>query len=200
MGRKNKLNYAVDGVIGLAFALTALTGLVFLLPDAAGTAGRTFLYLSRVTWRDLHTWFSLVLVAGILVHLALHGRWIAHMTFRRAGRCPASARLNYALDVVIAVAGIAVLLTGLVFLFGGQGGFQGGRNPAFQTEMLGLARQGWRDLHAWTGLVMIAGLLVHLALHWEWIVCTTGQLLSGGKRQVLRRAEVQCEKVCESEV
>lgn len=195
MGRGNKLNYALDGAIGLAFFLAALTGLVFLLPDALGAGGKVFLGLSRWAWRDLHRWAGLVLASGVLVHLALHWRWIVRMTFRRAGRCPASARLNYALDLVIAVAGIAVLVTGLVFLFGGQGGFQGGRNPAFRTEMLGLARQAWNDLHTWSSLVLMAGIVVHLALHWDWIVCTTRQLLSS---RALRRAEARCEEVCEN--
>jgi cytochrome b subunit of formate dehydrogenase len=84
--------------------------------------------------------------------------------------------LNYALDAVIALAFILASISGLVFLFAGSGGYQGGRNPDFQTEVLGISRWTWSDLHTWTGLVMIAGVMIHLLLHWKWIVCVTKRL------------------------
>ena len=34
-----------------------------------------------------------------------------------------------------------------------------------------LARHDWKDIHLWAGLAMIVILVVHLALHWQWIVC-----------------------------
>ena len=51
------------------------------------------------------------------------------------------ARLNYALDVVIAFAFILSSLSGIAFMFMGSGGYQGGRNPDFQTELLGISRR-----------------------------------------------------------
>ena len=39
------------------------------------------------------------------------------------------ARLNYALDAVIAIAFILSSLSGIAFMFMGTGGYQGGRNP-----------------------------------------------------------------------
>jgi cytochrome b subunit of formate dehydrogenase len=86
-------------------------------------------------------------------------------------------RLNYALDAVIALAFVFAAVSGVVFLLAGSGGYQGGRNPDFQTVMLGISRWTWSDLHAWTGLVMIAGVMIHLLLHWRWIVCVTKRLL-----------------------
>lgn len=201
MGRRNTLNYVLDGTIGLAFLLAALTGLVFLLPEAAGDGSRTVLGLSRGGWSDLHTWVGLMLAAGMVVHLALHWRWIVCMTCRRVSRVAGPARLNYALDLVMALAGLAALVAGVVFLLGRQDGFQGGRNPAFQQELLGLGRWAWRDLHTWAGLVLMAGVLVHLGLHAEWIVRTTRRLLRG-ERAAVHRAEVWPGEaaVCESEV
>jgi cytochrome b subunit of formate dehydrogenase len=86
-------------------------------------------------------------------------------------------RFNYILDAVIALAFILSSLSGLVFMFAGSGGYQGGRNLDFQTEMLGISRSTWSDLHALTGLVMVVGVLVHLVFHWNWIVCMTKWLL-----------------------
>jgi len=98
-------------------------------------------------------------------------------------------RLNYMLDMVIAVAFILSALSGLVFLGAGSGGYQGGRNPGFQTEIWGLSRSVWSDLHTWTSLVMIVGAVVHVLLHWNWIVCMTKRVLRPARRQ---RSEDPC--------
>jgi cytochrome b subunit of formate dehydrogenase len=86
-------------------------------------------------------------------------------------------KLNYMLDAVIALAFILSALTGIVFLFAGSGGYQGGRNPDFRTEVLGISRGVWSDLHTWVSLVMIAGVVIHLVLHWHWIVCMTKRMV-----------------------
>jgi cytochrome b subunit of formate dehydrogenase len=86
-------------------------------------------------------------------------------------------KLNYLLDAVIAFAFLLSALSGIVFLFAGSGGYQGGRNPDFRTEVLGISREVWSDLHTWVSLVMIAGVGIHLVLHWDWIVCMTKRMV-----------------------
>ncbi|MEA3342021.1 MAG: DUF4405 domain-containing protein, partial [Chloroflexota bacterium] len=78
-------------------------------------------------------------------------------------------KLNYLLDAVIALAFALSGATGLAFMLMGEGGYQGGRNPGFATAWMGLSRGTWSDLHTLASLVMIAGILVHVALHWKWI-------------------------------
>lgn len=92
-------------------------------------------------------------------------------------------RLNYALDAVIALSFILSAAAGIVLLLAGSGGYQGGRNPGFQALILGLSRETWRDLHNWVSLVLIAGVMTHFALHWNWIVCVTKRLLRPVSRQ-----------------
>jgi cytochrome b subunit of formate dehydrogenase len=104
-------------------------------------------------------------------------------------------KLNYWLDGVIAIAFIASALSGVVFLFAGSGGYQGGRNPSFQTEMLGIERSVWSDLHTWVGLVMIVGVVIHLVLHWNWIVCMTKRMVKGSRRSTTRREQDVCPTV-----
>jgi len=87
------------------------------------------------------------------------------------------ARLNYALDWVIAVAFLLSAATGAVLWWAGSGGYQGGHNPAFQAAVLGIARGTWTDLHIWVSLVLVAGVAAHFLLHWDWIVCMTKRLL-----------------------
>jgi len=76
-----KLNYWLDAAIGVAFLLSAISGLVFLLPIGLSSDSR-ILGLSYHAWDDLHTWSSLAMITGVLVHLVLHWRWIISMTGR----------------------------------------------------------------------------------------------------------------------
>lgn len=72
-------NYWVDVAIGIAGVVSALSGLVFLLPGDA-TAG--FMGVSYQAWSSVHTWSSLAVLAGVSAHLALHGKWMVSMTRR----------------------------------------------------------------------------------------------------------------------
>lgn len=84
------------------------------------------------------------------------------------------ARWNYIVDMGIALMGLLSAVSGLVLLLAGPGGgYRGGRNPEFQALILGLSRHTWSDLHTWVSVLAILGIVVHLALHWNWIVCTT---------------------------
>jgi hypothetical protein len=78
-----KLNYWVDVSIGIAFVLGAVSGLVFLLPanpDSGLNSG--VLGVSYQVWDQVHTWSSLVMIAGVAMHLVLHWKWIIAMTKR----------------------------------------------------------------------------------------------------------------------
>jgi hypothetical protein len=85
--------------------------------------------------------------------------------------------VNYLLDAVIALAFLIAAFGGIAFLFMGEGGYQGGRNAAFQVAFLGIPRSAWSDLHTLSSLVMITGVVVHLILHWEWIKCVTKDVI-----------------------
>ena len=101
------------------------------------------------------------------------------------------ARLNYLLDAVIGLAFLLSGATGVAFLLMGSGGYQGGRNAGFATALLGLSRGTWSDLHTWASLVMITGIVVHVALHWKWIVGMTKKMMPSRPR----RAQEQVCKV-----
>lgn len=87
------------------------------------------------------------------------------------------AKLNLVVDVMNLIAFIAATLSGLILMTMPHGGYQGGRNPALNQTVLFLTRHEWNDLHVWASLAMIAGIVVHLALHWRWIVCMVSRLV-----------------------
>ena len=78
--KRARLNLLIDAVIGIAFLATAVTGIVFLLPlswqDALGVGA------SFHTWHWLHDWSGVVAVAGVVLHVVLHWRWVVHTTRR----------------------------------------------------------------------------------------------------------------------
>ena len=99
-------------------------------------------------------------------------------------------KLNYMLDIVIGLASALSGATGLAFLLMGEGGYQGGRNAGYTTALLGLSRGTWNDLHTLGSVVMIAGVIVHIVLHWKWIICATQRMLP-------HRATRTQEQVCD---
>jgi hypothetical protein len=87
---KARLNYWVDLATGLAFVLSAASGIVFLLPSSLADGQLRILGISYQAWNQLHTWSSLIMVAGALLHVALHWQWVVSMT-RKTLRPAASA-------------------------------------------------------------------------------------------------------------
>lgn len=111
------------------------------------------------------------------------------------------AKINYIVDVVIGIGFLLAAVSGVVLLFAPSGGYRGGRNPGSAAETLLLTRHAWDDLHTWSSLIMIAGVLGHLVLHWNWIVCMTRNLLRrkpSGAKAATRNAAPQSE-VCGTE-
>lgn len=83
-------NFLVDGVIAAAFFVTAVSGVLFLLPkswivgSASGTP--TMLGVATASWLTIHDWSGIAMMAGVALHCALHWRWIVNMTRRTFGR------------------------------------------------------------------------------------------------------------------
>jgi len=86
---KVTMNYWVDVLIAVAFVISAITGLAFLVMGSGGYQGgrnarfaTAFLGLDRAQWSDLHTLGSLVMISGVGLHLVLHWNWIVCVTRR----------------------------------------------------------------------------------------------------------------------
>jgi hypothetical protein len=79
-----------------------------------------------------------------------------------------TTRRNWWIDAGLALGALLAALSGIYFLFFPVGGYQGGRNPMYGVTVL-FERAAWDDLHTWSGVLMIAIVLVHLTLHWSWV-------------------------------
>ncbi len=92
---KARVNYWVDVATGLAFVMSAVSGIVFLLPSSLADGQLRMLGVSYQAWNLLHTWSSLIMVAGALIHVALHWQWVVCMTkktLRPAAGAPTAMR------------------------------------------------------------------------------------------------------------
>ncbi len=83
-------------------------------------------------------------------------------------RISGKTRANWLIDAAVAVGGLLAGLSGVYFLYLPSGGYRGGRNPAYGIQIL-FERHTWSDLHTWTGVLMIAAVAVHFAIHWDWV-------------------------------
>ena len=113
-----------------------------------------------ITGIDLHEWLGLGLLAVFFVHLLLHADWVAE-ALRGAFAHPSWGRTgNLGLDLLIVVAFMATMVSGVMV--------SGAVLPA-----LGLYAEGyyfWDPLHAMSAKALLAILLVHVVVHWKWIV------------------------------
>lgn len=88
-------NFVVDTAIAVAFVVSAVSGLVFLLPAewlTLSASATTALGVDFATWRTLHDWTAVIMIAGVALHTALHWRWVTSMVRRLAGGGRAQAR------------------------------------------------------------------------------------------------------------
>lgn len=75
-------------LLWMSFCAMSGTGLLLsfrLPPGSRGGRGLSALGWDRHAWGDLHTWISYAFILGILVHLALHWRWLWQIAARKRG-------------------------------------------------------------------------------------------------------------------
>ena len=110
------------------------------LPSGGYRGGRNPMYgikvlFERHTWSDLHVWGGVLMMAAIAVHFAIHWQWVKRMSRRsvsallaKNGSLSKGAKVNVAINLLVAFSFLLCAVSGLYFLFGPSGGYQGGRN------------------------------------------------------------------------
>ena len=83
-------------------------------------------------------------------------------------RMSKQTRANWLIDAAVFLGGLLAALSGIYFLYLPSGGYQGGRNPMYDITIL-FSRHGWSGLHTWAGVAMIAAVVIHFSIHWQWV-------------------------------
>src|SRR5579875_927178 len=79
--------------------------------------------------------------------------------------------LNLLIDALAAICFLGMIATGYVLRFP----LPPGTNKSL--SLWGLSRHQWGGVHFWISLGLLAVLLTHLALHWQWVVTVVGRQL-----------------------
>lgn len=102
-----------------------------------------------------------------------------------------ATRKNWLIDFAVFLGGVLAALSGIYFLYLPSGGYQGGRNPMYGITIL-FSRHTWEDVHLWGGILMIVAVVVHFAIHWQWVKRMsrrTVQALSRGGAKLSKGAQ-----------
>jgi hypothetical protein len=81
--RKAIQHYLLVGILATGFIIEAVSGFIlwFALPHAGGRwASLTFWSITRTTWVDIHDWVAVALTVIVIIHLAMHWKWVVTVT------------------------------------------------------------------------------------------------------------------------
>ena len=183
VSKQTRSNWLIDAAVFGSALIAALSGIYFLfLPSGGYQGGRNAFYgvtilFQRATWDDLHTWSGVIMIAAVVVHLAIHWKWVTGTLKRVSKKLTAGtgsinrhAWFNIGIDAAIALSFLITALSGVYVLFvpGGRGTIDPGLLFAHST---------WGALHTWGGVVLIISAAIHFAIHWCWIVKVTRNVL-----------------------
>ena len=173
---QTRLNWLIDLSIFSSGLLAAITGIYFLfLPSGGYRGGRNPMYgvtilFDRHTWEDWHIWTGIAMIVVALVHIVIHWQWIKTMTKRavnvllaKTSPLSSGAKLNIAIDAVVAVSFVMTALSGLYFFFLPT-------KPVFLLDST-----TWDLIHTWAFVALVGGVIAHLAIHWRWITNVAGR-------------------------
>jgi drug/metabolite transporter (DMT)-like permease len=195
MSTQTRANWLIDVAVFIGGILAGLSGVYFLfLPSGGYQGGRNPAYgitllFERHTWSDVHLWGGVLMIVAIAVHFAIHWEWVKRMSrrsvkamFGRNGKLSKGAKVNVAINALVAVSFLLCAVSGIYFIFGPSGGYQGGSNAGWDPGFL-FSRTAWDLIHNWSGVVLSAAAVVHFAIHWRWVRNVTARFFLSLRRQ-----------------
>ena len=86
---------------------------------------------------------------------------------------------NYILFVFLFVLGLFQAVSGFIMWFILPHGGGGLRGTAATAVFWGLEKNTWIALHDWTAVALLVVAVIHIIIHWKWIVRMTRSYLRG---------------------
>ncbi|MCQ1536787.1 DUF4405 domain-containing protein [Methanosarcina sp. KYL-1] len=96
-------------------------------------------------------------------------------------------KLNYIVDLILTTLFLGVAGTGLLMYFFMPSGIPRGKYVVY----MGLTKATWVWIHSRAGILMTIIIVVHLILHWHWIVYTTRNFFRK------RKEKTEITEICE---
>jgi hypothetical protein len=119
-------------------------------------------------WTNIavHEWLSVIIIVPLLFHVIVNWDQTLAIMRRFAEIVRATPKVNLVVDVALFVAGVTVMLSGLLV---SQHVLRAVGISVTPTAL-------WVSTHRWSADATILLLLVHFALHWRWILRVAGKL------------------------
>ena len=95
---------------------------------------------------------------------------------------------NFWIDVVLLLSVLGLVLTGFLIYWLLPPG-SGGRGGGGGLTLWGLSRHDYGDIHFYLALAMMVLALLHLLLHWKWVLGTLKNIFSLTKAGALNRSQ-----------
>ena len=128
-----------------------------------------------------HEWAGLIIGLFFILHKLLNWTWIKKVTPGFFRKCPARARVNYVLDVLLLVGLTLMILSGIAIA----------RTIDLSWMKPGGSSFFWRIMHTSSSFLTLALFGIHLGLHWKWVLqrlkiksVQNGMQTTQGSRQV----------------
>ncbi len=185
ISRQTRANWSIDAAVFLGGILASLSAIYFLyLPSGGYEGGQNPLYginilFTRHAWEDIHTWGGILMIAAVVIHFAIHWRWVKMMSRRtvnailgKSSKLSRGAQVNVIINLVVALSFLVAAVSGIYFLLAPSGGYQGGNNSGWDPIWI-FSRTTWDLIHTWSGIVMIVAAMLHFWIHWRWVVNVT---------------------------
>jgi hypothetical protein len=121
------------------------------------------------SFSDLHDITGAILGILVVAHLILHRKWFVAMTKNLTkGIKWKKTTLNYFVDLGMFISFLLVFITGIIKL------------PSIlaSNEILFNISTELLIIHDWSGIVLELMVLLHVILHWKWIVSTTKKVIA----------------------
>lgn len=83
-----------------------------------------------------------------------------------------SNKLNFLVDFLAFISFLILAKTGLIIFFFLPGGVKQGR----YQEFFGITKSIYSTVHDWAGIIFIILVIIHIVLHWRWIICNINNL------------------------
>jgi len=176
--KRNIINFIIDVILIILISILGITGLL-IFPGLLKLFGLNLNAFPKAQIYNIHHWIGLLLFVVAGIHVDLHWKWIVLMTKRflkrRKNGNHKSVRkpINLVVDIVLLIAFLLVVLTGIIKFPGFL--------PFLGINPLMIPLNELSFIHDWSGTLLFGLVIIHLALHFSWMVSTTKTLIHSMK-------------------
>ena len=145
--------------------------------DVVMTFGIVLLYKKNVLGLGFHELAGIAICVLFIVHNLINRKWIAAVTKNLFSKTtPVKTRIEYIVDVLLCLAFLGVLITGI------------GISKTYLSALAFLGNKGkiWHFFFSGCALILTG---IHVGLHWKWI---SGTILGKNKDNVPKLVHIIC--------